>query len=54
MKKKIIISICIIAVIAAAFTGVYFGDSCDVVIDPGHGGKDYGAIYGDRNEKDDI
>ena len=53
MKKKIIISICIIAVIAAAFTGVYFGDSCDVVIDPGHGGKDYGAIYGERNEKDD-
>ena len=52
MKKKIIISICIV-IAAAICAGVYFGDSCDVVIDPGHGGKDYGAIYGDRNEKDD-
>lgn len=25
----------------------------DVVIDPGHGGDDLGAVYGSRNEKDD-
>ena len=53
MKKKIIISVCLVISIVAVCAGVYFGDSCDVVIDPGHGGKDYGAIYGNRNEKDD-
>ena len=53
MKKKIIISVCLVISIVAVCAGVYIGDSCDVVIDPGHGGKDYGAIYGNRNEKDD-
>ncbi len=53
MKKKIIISVCLLISIIAVCAGVYFGDSCDVVIDPGHGGSDYGAIYGNRNEKDD-
>ncbi len=53
MKKKIIISVCLVISIIAVCAGVYFGDSCDVVIDPGHGGSDYGAIYGNRNEKDD-
>lgn len=53
MKRKIIISICIILAVGAVGAGAYFGDSCDVVIDPGHGGKDYGAIYETRNEKDD-
>ncbi len=45
--------ICVTALILLIIVGVYFGDTCDVVIDAGHGGKDYGAIYGDRNEKDD-
>lgn len=53
MKKKITVSACLIVLITAVCLGVYFGDKCDVVIDPGHGGKDYGAIYGERNEKDD-
>ena len=53
MKKKIIAAISAVAVFAVCGVGVYFGDSCDVVIDPGHGGEDYGAIYGERNEKDD-
>lgn len=53
MKKKIIILFCVVITIAAVCLGVYFGDTCDVVIDAGHGGADYGAIYGERNEKDD-
>ncbi len=54
LKKKIIIaSISVILSVLIVFVGIYYGDTCDVVIDAGHGGKDYGAIYGDRNEKDD-
>lgn len=53
-KKKILIaSLSVIAAIALIAAGFYFGDTCDVVIDAGHGGSDYGAIYGERNEKDD-
>lgn len=53
-KKKIIIaSVSALAVIALIAAGFYFGDTCDVVIDAGHGGNDYGAIYSERNEKDD-
>lgn len=53
MKKKIIAAISAVVAFVVCGFGVYFGDSCDVVIDPGHGGEDYGAIYGERNEKDD-
>lgn len=53
-KKKIIIAaVSVLAAIALIVAGFYFGDTCDVVIDAGHGGNDYGAIYGERNEKDD-
>lgn len=34
------------------FKTVYF-KPVDVVIDPGHGGEDFGAVYNGRNEKDD-
>lgn len=52
-KKIIIVSVSVIAAIIIIVVGFYFGDTCDVVIDAGHGGGDYGAIYGERNEKDD-
>lgn len=44
---------CVLVLAVLTSVGIYFGDTCDVVIDAGHGGKDYGAIYGNRNEKDD-
>lgn len=52
-KKKIISSLAVVAAAVLIGLGVYFGDTCEVVIDAGHGGSDYGAIYGERNEKDD-
>lgn len=52
-KKMLIASFSVIAVIVLIVAGIYFGDTCEVVIDAGHGGNDYGAIYGERNEKDD-
>lgn len=52
-KKTAIVSLAVIAVIALTAVVFYFTDTCDVVIDAGHGGSDYGAIYGERNEKDD-
>ncbi|MBQ4626544.1 MAG: N-acetylmuramoyl-L-alanine amidase [Clostridia bacterium] len=50
---KIIALISLSAAVAITVLGVYFGDTCDVVIDAGHGGTDFGAIFEDRNEKED-
>ena len=55
MKQKIKIvfaAFLLIAVVVSA--GVYLnGKSVQVVIDPGHGGDDVGAVHGERYEKDD-
>lgn len=50
---KIIALISLSAAVAITVLGVYFGDTCDVVIDAGHGGADFGAIFEERNEKED-
>ena len=50
---KIIALISLSAAVAITVLGVYFGDTCDVVIDAGHGGTDFGAIFEERNEKED-
>ena len=43
----------ILVIIAVAVVACIIGKPVQVVIDPGHGGKDVGALYGERNEKDD-
>ncbi len=55
MKTNIKIAIVgLIAVIGAIFVvASILGKPVQVVIDPGHGGKDVGAAYGERYEKDD-
>ncbi len=55
MKTNIKIAIVgLIAVIVAIFVvASILGKPVQVVIDPGHGGKDVGAAYGERYEKDD-
>lgn len=55
MKTNIKIAIVgLISVIISIMT-VYFiiGDSAQVIIDPGHGGDDFGAVFNNRYEKDD-
>lgn len=51
--KKIIALVSVVLSVALIVLGIYFGDTCEVVIDAGHGGDDFGAIYSERNEKDD-
>lgn len=51
MKIAIVGAIALITAIAVA--GFVLGDTAQVVIDPGHGGKDVGAEYNGRYEKDD-
>lgn len=55
MKRKIItVSICLcIICIAILITSLLLYSPVQVVIDPGHGGKDVGAKYSGRYEKDD-
>lgn len=55
MKTNIkIIIIGFIAIILSVLTASYIiGDSVQVIIDPGHGGDDLGAVFNGRNEKDD-
>lgn len=55
MKTNIkIIIIGLIAIILSVLTAAYIiGDSVQVIIDPGHGGDDLGAVFNGRNEKDD-
>ncbi len=55
MKTNIKIGIVgIISIILAVLAVSYIiGDSVQVIIDPGHGGDDPGAVYNGRNEKDD-
>lgn len=55
MKTNIKIGIVgIISIILAVLAVSYIiGNSVQVIIDPGHGGDDPGAVYNGRNEKDD-
>lgn len=55
MKTNIKIAVAgLIAVfVAIAVVASVLGKPVQVVIDPGHGGKDVGAVYGERYEKDD-
>lgn len=55
MKTNIKIAIVgLVAVVVAVFVvASILGKPVQVVIDPGHGGKDVGAVYGERYEKDD-
>lgn len=55
MKTNIKIAVVglIAVVIAVAVVASILGKPVQVVIDPGHGGKDVGAVYGERYEKDD-
>ncbi len=55
MKTNIKIAVLglIAVIIAIAVVASVLGKPVQVVIDPGHGGNDVGAVYGDRYEKDD-
>ena len=55
MKTNIKIAIfgMIAVIVAIAVVAGILGKPVQVVIDPGHGGKDVGAVYGERYEKDD-
>ena len=55
MKTNIKIAVfgLIAVIVAIAVVGSILGKPVQVVIDPGHGGKDVGAVYGERYEKDD-
>lgn len=55
MKTNIKIAIVglITVIVAIAVVAGILGKPVQVVIDPGHGGKDAGAVYGERYEKDD-
>ncbi len=56
MKKRAVIAVLILLVCAFAGYKIYnnymYG-TVDVIIDPGHGGSDFGAEFNGRNEKDD-
>lgn len=52
-NMKIALAGAIALIIAIAIAGFVLGDTVQVVIDPGHGGKDVGAEYNGRYEKDD-
>ncbi len=56
MKKRAVIAVLILLVCGFAGYKIYnnymYG-AVDVIIDPGHGGSDFGANYNGRNEKDD-
>ena len=52
-NMKIALAGAIALIIAIAIAGFLLGDTVQVVIDPGHGGKDVGAEYNGRYEKDD-
>lgn len=55
IKKLMVISIlfAIIIIVFSVFLKVAYYREVDVVIDPGHGGEDYGAVFNGRNEKED-
>ena len=55
MKTNIKIAVVgvIVVIIAILIVAVILGKPVQVVIDPGHGGKDIGAEYNGRYEKDD-
>ena len=52
-NKKTAFACLIMLVVAIIIAAVVFGDTAQVVIDPGHGGNDVGTEYGGRYEKDD-
>ncbi len=50
---KIVVAGIIAIIMSIAIAAFILSDTTQVVIDAGHGGDDYGAIYNDRYEKDD-
>lgn len=55
MKKniKILIAGTVLTAASIIIAAAVVGDSARVIIDPGHGGNDFGAVSGGRREKDD-
>lgn len=53
MNIKLTIIGMIAVIISVIVTGCILGEPVQVIIDPGHGGDDSGAVFNGRNEKDD-